>query len=96
MHLNEFHNNEKSVSVAKIFEGVGQVMTLRIKANSELKKHTTPIPALLICVEGQAVFEYENGKRIELTQGNYVNIEPDKIHRVFTSEKSDALLLLIK
>ncbi len=96
MHLSKYHNNNKEVSVAKIFEGTGQIISLRISAKGELKKHTTPIPALLICIGGEAFFEYEGEEAIMLKQGDYVNIKPGAPHRVFTRENSDALLLLIK
>jgi quercetin dioxygenase-like cupin family protein len=42
----------------------------------KLKEHITKTPALLICMEGQVIFENENGLREILKPGDFVNIEP--------------------
>lgn len=42
----------------------------------QLKEHITKVPALLICIEGEAIFENENGLQETLLPGAYVNIEP--------------------
>ncbi|MFZ1306611.1 MAG: hypothetical protein WAT20_09140 [Ferruginibacter sp.] len=52
------------------------------------------MPALLVCVTGEVVFENEKGIKENLLPGDYVHIEPMIQHSVKGIE--DSQLLLIK
>ena len=94
MNLKENHSNEKGVSTKPIFKGEGTAISLQILENQKLAEHTTKIPALLVCVSGEVVFEYTNGNKYELKGGDYINIEPNETHWVIA--KVDSQLLLLK
>jgi hypothetical protein len=64
MNLNDLHTNDRIVSAVPIFKMIiGAILSIRIKQNQQLKEHITKVPAFLICLEGSAVFENENGVR---------------------------------
>lgn len=94
-NLHELHQNIDAVHTHIMFPATeGKVISLSIPQKTQLKEHTTPIPALLICVEGEVVFEDEEKNSITLKPGDYVNIEPDIKHRV--NGIKDSQLLLFK
>ncbi len=95
MNITEKHNSEKPVSALPIFKGeAGTVTSLQILKDQQLKEHLTKIPALLVCVNGNAVFENEQGMKETLSTGDYVLIEPMVKHWV--TGLADTQLLLIK
>jgi len=95
MNIKSFHAKEQSVSAKKIFSVTeGQVTALQIMATGILKEHITTVPALLVCVSGNAVFKNEKGVSEKLLSGDMVNIEPNVKHWVEGIE--DTQLLLIK
>jgi len=95
MNLKSFHTEEKSLSTKKIFSGgEGSVVSIQLKAGGLLKEHITTIPALLICVNGKALFKNEKGKEIHLSSGDVVNIEANVKHWLEGVE--DAQLVLVK
>ena len=95
MNLANLHNDTTGVHTHMMFQPTsGKVISLQILKGHELKEHVTNVPALLVCVNGNVVFEDENGKSITLTSGDYVNIEVNVKHWVKGIE--DSQLLLIK
>ncbi|MCB0538625.1 MAG: hypothetical protein H6571_17975 [Lewinellaceae bacterium] len=94
MNLKSNHSIDKPVSAVPFFKGEGIATALQILQNQELKEHVTKVPALLICVEGEVVFENEKGIKETLKSGEYVNIEPLVKHWVIS--KVDSQLLLLK
>lgn len=95
MNIKSIHTEEKPVSAKKVFATTeGNVTALQIKATGVLKEHTTSVPALLICINGNAVFKNENGVTEYLSSGDMVNIEPNVKHWVEGIQ--DTQLLLIK
>lgn len=95
MNIKEKHQTDKPVSALSIFKGSeGNVIALQIKAGAQLKEHITKIPAILICVEGIAIYGSERGEEITLGPGEYFLIDPDVRHWV--DGKEDCQLLLIK
>ncbi len=95
MNIKDLHNEAKAVSTASIFKTTeGNVTSLQIIGGEQLKEHVTKMPALLICLTGEAVFENENGLKLSLTTGEYVHIEPQIKHWI--NAKSTSNLLLIK
>jgi quercetin dioxygenase-like cupin family protein len=95
MNLAELHTEDKAVQTKMIFATTeGKVVSLQIQKDKQLKEHITTVPALLVCVKGEVVFENEKGQSIGLKSGDYINIEPNVKHWV--NAKIDSNLLLIK
>lgn len=95
MNLSELHTEDKAVQTKMIFATTeGKVVSLQILKDKQLKEHITTVPALLVCVMGEVVFENEKGNSIALLSGDYVNIEPNIKHWV--NAKTDSNLLLVK
>lgn len=83
INIKSFHTEEKPVSAKKVFSATeGNVTALQITATGVLKEHITTVPALLICINGNAVFKNENGITENLSSGDMVNIEPNVKHWV--------------
>ena len=95
MNIKALHTHEKPVSASSLFKSeLGNATALQIRQGGKLKEHITKIPALLICLEGEVVFENENGFKEILQSGDYVNIEPMVKHWV--EGIIDSQLILIK
>lgn len=95
MNIKDLHPEIKAVSTTSLFKTTeGNVTSLQILAGEQLKEHVTKVPALLICLTGDAIFENENGLKLTLTTGEYVNIEPQIKHWI--NAKSTSNLILIK
>lgn len=93
MNIKALHNIEKPVSAIALFkEGEGNLSAIQILGKQRLKEHITKTPALLICVEGEVVFNNEQGKTETLLPGDYVNIEPMVKHWVTATLDSNLLL----
>jgi hypothetical protein len=64
MNIEALHSNNNPVDAQKLFSGTtGQVNSIRLSENFIFKKHKTSIPAILFCLSGGVVFEYEHGKK---------------------------------
>jgi quercetin dioxygenase-like cupin family protein len=95
MNIQSVHTEEKAVSAKKLFSTTeGNVAALQILAGGLLKEHITAVPALLICINGHAVFKNEQGMLENLLSGDMVNIEPNVKHWV--EGITDTQLILIK
>lgn len=95
MNIKELHTQEKPVSATSLFKSdLGNATAIQILKGEKLKEHITKIPALLICVEGEVIFENENGINETLFPGDYVHIEPMVKHWV--DGVIDSQLVLIK
>lgn len=95
MNLIELFTDNKPVQAKKMFSTTeGNVNSLRILAGNQLKEHITKVPALLVCVTGEVVFQNEKGMINPLKSGDYVEIEPMVKHWV--DAQQDSSLLLIK
>ena len=94
MNIKELHAQEKQVYAVSIFKSeLGNATAIRILKGEKLKEHLTKIPALLICVEGEVIFENENGIKETLTAGDFVNIEPLVKHWVDGTVESHLILI---
>lgn len=94
MNIKSIHAEEKPVSAKKVFTGSeGQVTALQIKASAVLKEHITTVPALLICINGSAVFKNELGVSEALMSGDMINIEPNVKHWVEGVQDSQFVLI---
>jgi quercetin dioxygenase-like cupin family protein len=94
MNIKELHTQEKPVSAISLFKSeLGNATAIQILNGGLLKEHITKTPALLICVEGEVVFENENGLKEKLLPGDYVNIEPMVKHWVEGTIESQLILI---
>jgi quercetin dioxygenase-like cupin family protein len=95
MNIKDLHQDTKAISTASLFKSTeGNVTSIQILEDQQLKEHITKVPALLLCLTGEAIFENENGTKLTLTTGDYVNIEPNIKHWI--NAKSASNLILIK
>lgn len=94
MNLKELHIESTGVQTNMMFPATdGKVISLQIAKGSQLKEHITKVPALLICVAGNAVYEDEKGVTVTLLSGDFVKIEPNVKHWVDGIENSNLLLI---
>lgn len=94
MNIKELNTQEKPVSATSLFKSeLGNATAIKIQPREKLKEHVTKIPALLICIEGHAIFENEKGIKEILMQGDYVNIEPMVLHWVEAISESHLILI---
>jgi quercetin dioxygenase-like cupin family protein len=95
MNIKDLHQDMKAISTASLFKTTeGNVTSIQILADELLKEHITKVPALLLCLTGESIFENENGIKLRLTTGDYVNIETNIKHWI--NAKSTSNLILIK
>lgn len=94
MNIKELHTQEKPVSAISLFKGEsGNATAIKILHGEKLKEHITKTPALLICMEGEVIFENEKGIKETLMSGDYVNIEPMVKHWVEGTIESQLILI---
>ena len=94
MNIKELHTEGKPVSAISLFKSdLGNAIAIKILQGEKLKEHITKTPALLICVEGEVVFENEKGIKETLMQSDYVNIEPMVKHWVEGTIESQLILI---
>jgi quercetin dioxygenase-like cupin family protein len=94
MNLKNLHTEDKAVQTNVLFSAEeGKVISLQIAAGEQLKEHSTKVPALLVCVSGDAVFHDETGKTIALKSEDYVNIESNVEHWIDAKEESNFILI---
>jgi quercetin dioxygenase-like cupin family protein len=93
-NLSDQHSQEKAVSVVSLFKsGNSVVNSLQILKNESLKEHVSAVPALLICVEGEVVYETEKGEKVQLNTGDYLTIEAHLKHSVLAHRTSQLVLI---
>ncbi|HOY40858.1 MAG TPA: hypothetical protein PLX60_03280 [Chitinophagales bacterium] len=94
MNIKELHTQEKPVSAIPIFKSeLGNATAIQILQGEKLKEHITKTPALLICIEGEVIFNNEKGIKESLIPGDYVNIEPMVKHWIEGTIKSQVILI---
>ena len=94
MNIKELHTQEKPVSATSLFKSeLGNATAIKIQKDGELKEHITKTPALLICVEGEVIFENEKRIKEKLLSGDFINIEPMVKHWVKGTIKSQVILI---
>ena len=93
MNLKNLHTENKAVQTKVLFEPTeSKVISLQIAAGETLKEHVSKIPALLVCISGNAVFTDEKETIINLTSGVYVMIEENVKHAIKAIEESNFIL----
>ncbi len=94
MNIKELHTREKPVSATALFKSEQVNATaIQILQGEKLIEHMTKTPALLICIEGEVIFENENGIKETLLSGDYVNIEPMVNHWIEGTIESQLILI---
>ena len=94
MNLKNLHTDNKAVQTNQLFSATeGKVISLQIASGEQLKEHLSKVPALLVCVSGNAAYKDEKESVIHLKPGDYVNIEADVKHRIDAIEESNFLLI---
>lgn len=94
MNIKTIHPADKGVAAQVIFKTeTANAMGLQILEGEVLKKHFTATKALLICISGEVLFEYEGGDSIPLLAGDFLEIEPMAKHWV-KGVKSSHLVLM--
>ena len=95
MNVKSLHTQNKPVSMINIFKGTkGIVNAMQILKGQQMKKHKAANGALLMCLDGEATYECEDGTKILLSNTDYVEIPPDRQHWV--SAHKDTQLVLIQ
>ncbi|MBK8831297.1 MAG: hypothetical protein IPN60_10650 [Saprospiraceae bacterium] len=92
MNIKALHTSEKPVSAISLLKAFGKRNGYK-NLQEKIKEHITKTPALLICVEGQVLFENEKGIREILMPGDYVHIEPMVKHWVNGTMESQLVLV---
>jgi quercetin dioxygenase-like cupin family protein len=94
MNIKELHTQEKPVSAIPIFKSeLGNATAIQILQGEKLKEHITKTTALLICIEGEVIFNNEKGIKESLIPGDYVNIEPMVKHWIEGTIESQLILI---
>ena len=94
MNLKNLHTENKPVQTKVVFEPTeSKVISLQIAKGETLKEHVSKIPALLVCISGNAVFTDEKGTIINLKSGVYVMIEENIKHAIKAIEESNFILV---
>lgn len=94
MNLKNLHPENKAVQTKVVFEPIeSKVISMQIAAGETLKEHVSKIPALLVCVSGNAVFTDEKGAVIPLKSGVFVRIEENIQHAIKAVDESNFLLI---
>lgn len=95
MNIKDLLSNEKAVSMGRLFESEkGIVHVVQILQDEQLKEHTSKVPALLLCVIGEVVFENELNVKETMLSGDFVKITPLVKHLI--RAKKDSQLILFK
>ena len=94
MNLKNLHTENKPVQTKVVFEPTeSKVISLQIAKGETLKEHVSKIPALLVCISGNAIFTDEKGTIINLKSGVYVMIEENIKHAIKAIEESNFILV---
>lgn len=93
MNLKNLHTENKVVQTSVLFEPKEKVISLKIAKGEQLKEHITKIPAMLVCISGNATFSDDNNQKIILQSGDYLKIEPNVKHWIDAFEDSNFLLI---
>jgi quercetin dioxygenase-like cupin family protein len=71
MNLKTYHTEDKPLQTKVIFNTQeGNIISIQMKKDALLKEHITKVPAMLICIDGEVIFENENKVKETLHQGD--------------------------
>lgn len=94
MNIKAVHPADKGVAAKMVFKTeTANAVVLQILEGETLKKHFTATKALLVCVSGEVLFEYEKGESTHLQAGDLFEIEPMEKHWVKGIKSSHLVLM---
>ena len=94
MNIKDVAKLKNEVNASVIFKTENSIVTaINIQKGGLLKEHITKTTALLLCVNGVALFENENGEAITLKHGDFLEIKPMIKHWVKGIEDSNLILV---
>lgn len=94
MNVHTIHPEDKSLSTIKLFNAdTATATSIQILKGEKLPQHTTAIPALLVCISGEAHFENEHQFKRTMKSGDFIEIEPQVVHWVEAIEDSQLVLI---
>lgn len=94
MNVKQLHLNDKLISTYPLLQACSEgVKSIRMVSGSHLKRHTSKIPAVLVCLQGKVVFSGEDGLKETMLPGDYVLIRPAIYHWLDAQEETNLLLI---
>lgn len=94
MNLIDKHNDNMPVSEILLFESqVGITSAFLITEGILLKNQMHRVPALLICIEGNILFQDEKGENKILVSGDLMHIKPLIKYSLRGLKKSQILVI---
>lgn len=91
--IHQLWNIQKPIATEMLFQAnEGKAIALKILENETLKEHITKIPALLVCISGEAKYVEEN-RTLLLAPGSLVKIPENVLHRIEALAASTFLLI---
>lgn len=94
MNIKELLTEDKVIQTKLLFNNSDQkVIALRIKEKEILKEHLSKVPALLICISGELIYQQKGDDEILLRNGDYVFIPQEALHELRAKTTSDLLLI---
>jgi quercetin dioxygenase-like cupin family protein len=94
MNLKTYHTEDKPLQTKVIFNTQeGNIISIQMKKDALLKEHITKVPAMLICIDGEVIFENENKVKETLHQGDFINIEANVKHWLSATDISHLILI---
>lgn len=94
MHLKNLHTEDKAVQTNVVFTTAdSKVISIQIAGNEKLKEHLSKIPALLVCVSGEATYGDEKEFITLMKSGDYVAIEANVKHWIDAKVESNFILI---
>ena len=94
MNIKQINNENTPVQKQVLFTATqGKVISLQIAKGEQLKEHVSNLPAIFVCIIGDARYEDEKGTSVNLKTGDYVFIDENVKHKVIALEDSNFLLI---
>lgn len=92
--ISNVFKDEKAVQTKVLFNNVDQkVIVLKIQENEVLKEHVSKVAALLVCINGEAIYKEKDGRTISMKNGDFVEIPKEVLHEVVATKESEFLLI---
>ena len=94
MKLSALHTEAKTLSIVPLKKnGEGTLLSIHLEKGGALPKHTTSVPAVLVCISGSTLYATEKGEEVHMQAGDVVHIEANVEHRLEAGEISELLLM---
>lgn len=95
MNLTDLHPADKALSAKPLFANAGgSTVAIQLQKGGKLPEHISQVPALLLCVSGEVIYQTNDAPEQRLQSGDYVHIPPQVKHQLIALEA--AALVLIK